>query len=208
MRICRAPDCENPAIKQRTVCTKHKHRLRKNGTFDIPERIPKADKLPADIVKVCKVHGSLKYHEVNVQYSKYKDKKYKWYQCKECLSLKKKRLYDLDPEKYNKLSKKTINKRIEKARKKNREYHITCYMTLEEYHKMILDQDNKCKICKKEETAKYKNNKIKRLAIDHHHASGKPRGLLCSKCNTALGLLKESIEILESAISYLKSSIQ
>lgn len=205
MRICRAPECNNPAIKHRTLCTKHKHRYRKNKDFDIPERVKKCENLPIEFVKDCKIHGYLKFDQTNIQYSKYKDKKYKWYQCKECLSLKKQRLYKENPEKHNKCSTNTRNKRIDKARKKNSEYYITCYMDLEEHNQMVLNQDNKCKICKKKETSEHKNGKTKRLSIDHNHISGKIRGLLCGKCNTALGLFKDSIRNLQSAIHYLLS---
>lgn len=205
MRICRAPECPNPAISQRTVCTKHKHRLRKSKTFDIPERVKKCEKLPSDFVKDCKVHGLLKFDQVNIQYSKYKEKRYKWYQCKECVSLKRQRLYWENPEKYNKQSMDTRERRLTKAKKKNREYHITCYMPLDKFEEMIKDQNNRCKICNKEETALYKTGQVKRLSIDHNHKTGKARALLCGKCNTALGLFMESPEILESAIKYLRS---
>ena len=39
---------------------------------------------------------------------------------------------------------------------------------------------------------------------DHNHASGKFRGLLCGYCNLMLGQSRDSIEILEKAIEYLK----
>jgi hypothetical protein len=42
------------------------------------------------------------------------------------------------------------------------------------------------------------------LAVDHCHTTGKIRGLLCSKCNPALGAFNDNIEILNSAIKYLK----
>ena len=45
----------------------------------------------------------------------------------------------------------------------------------------------------------------KKMAIDHCHDSGLVRGLLCSKCNTALGLADDSIERLQAMISYLES---
>lgn len=41
--------------------------------------------------------------------------------------------------------------------------------------------------------------------IDHDHVTGKVRGLLCPSCNTALGLFKDNISILKSAITYLES---
>lgn len=43
-----------------------------------------------------------------------------------------------------------------------------------------------------------------KLHVDHCHQTGKIRGLLCQKCNMALGLLNDSVEILETAIRYLK----
>lgn len=44
----------------------------------------------------------------------------------------------------------------------------------------------------------------RKLAIDHCHKSGKVRGLLCSNCNSALGLLQDSHQIASSAAKYLK----
>ena len=206
MRICKAPVCENPAIKNRTLCTKHKHRFRKTKDFNIPERVKKEELFSNGIIKICKVHGNLKYHQCYIQYSKYKDKKYKYYQCKECVSIKKMRLYYLDPQKHINFSKKTAQKYKEKFQKRKNEYHIKTMIDLDKYYEIIIKQDNKCAICKKSETAKHKNGKIKRLSIDHHHLTGKFRGLLCGKCNTGLGLFKESIEILQLAIEYLKSN--
>lgn len=43
----------------------------------------------------------------------------------------------------------------------------------------------------------------KKLHIDHNHDTGKIRGVLCSQCNTGIGMLKESPAILGSAIQYL-----
>lgn len=78
---------------------------------------------------------------------------------------------------------------------------------LEAYNNMLLEQNNVCKICKKEENRIFKKtNKKIDLAVDHCHKTGKVRGLLCSSCNTSLGKFDDSIEILQNAIDYLKKS--
>ena len=74
-------------------------------------------------------------------------------------------------------------------------------ITIEDYNNLLLLQDNKCKICKKD----YSNEK-KKLAVDHCHVSGKVRGLLCTKCNMCLGGVNDNIEILKEMILYLKEN--
>lgn len=44
------------------------------------------------------------------------------------------------------------------------------------------------------------------IATDHDHVTGKVRGRLCYRCNRAMGAFKDSINILEKAIEYLKRS--
>ncbi len=75
---------------------------------------------------------------------------------------------------------------------------------LVEYNKMLLEQQDKCAICKNPETAFIKSlNKTKSFSVDHCHKTGRIRGLLCGKCNTALGLFKEDVSIMKLAINYL-----
>lgn len=81
---------------------------------------------------------------------------------------------------------------------KNNELKKMYNLTLEEYHTLSLDQNHVCKICG--EIEPYNTS----LAVDHCHTTGEVRGLLCSNCNRALGFMKDSIEILQSAIKYLK----
>ena len=45
-----------------------------------------------------------------------------------------------------------------------------------------------------------------RLCIDHCHDTKKPRGLLCHKCNTALGLLNDDVQIILGLSRYLAQS--
>lgn len=77
-------------------------------------------------------------------------------------------------------------------------------ISLEEFELMKQNQNNLCKICGLPEQAVDKRTKkVRELAVDHCHTSNKIRGLLCSNCNTALGLLKDDPEILFRAIIYL-----
>ena len=45
-----------------------------------------------------------------------------------------------------------------------------------------------------------------RLCVDHNHSTGEVRGCLCSRCNTALGMLDDSRTKLLSAERYLRRS--
>jgi hypothetical protein len=76
-----------------------------------------------------------------------------------------------------------------------RKYNIS----LDEYNKMLLEQDGKCWTC----STKAEDERNKVLVVDHNHLTGEVRGLLCNRCNTAIGLLQESQEILEKVSKYL-----
>jgi hypothetical protein len=73
-------------------------------------------------------------------------------------------------------------------------------ITVEQYEKMLQDQDNSCAICKRTEPTGYGWH------VDHCHSTLKVRGLLCSKCNQGLGLFEDKINSLKEAIKYLESS--
>lgn len=73
---------------------------------------------------------------------------------------------------------------------------------IEWYNQKLVEQNNVCAICKKPETAVIKS-KLLNLAVDHCHASGLARGLLCSNCNKGLGSFKDDPDLLKAAIEYL-----
>ena len=64
-------------------------------------------------------------------------------------------------------------------------------------------QNGVCALCKRI------NSRGFNLGVDHNHVTGHIRGLLCGKCNHALGLLEVDINptIAKSLVSYLAESI-
>jgi hypothetical protein len=78
-----------------------------------------------------------------------------------------------------------------------------------DYDAMYQQQRGKCAICgiPKEpwEPASVKD-RPRFLVVDHDHATGEVRGLLCSDCNHGIGKFKENQENLRAAIAYLQVS--
>ena len=69
-----------------------------------------------------------------------------------------------------------------------------------EYHKMLAQQHGKCCIC----ASTLNSSRYTKFAVDHDHRTGKVRGLLCTACNTAIGLMKDSPLRMEQAAQYLR----
>ena len=87
--------------------------------------------------------------------------------------------------------------KVKKHRRKQRlkqNYGIS----LEQYQEMLIQHNNKCAVCNEE-------HKRRPLNVDHCHTTGKVRGLLCDKCNMALGLLKDSKDLINNLGKYLNA---
>lgn len=67
-------------------------------------------------------------------------------------------------------------------------------LTEAKYNEIIERQKGRCGIC----------HRFRRLVVDHCHAGGRVRGLLCSNCNSALGLFEENLTVLANAVKYLR----
>lgn len=81
-------------------------------------------------------------------------------------------------------------------------------ITRNEYNRLLEQQNHKCAICKNSEICKdRRNNKLRELAVDHCHTTGKIRGLLCYNCNRGIGHLQDSLSILREALDYLSNNI-
>lgn len=92
------------------------------------------------------------------------------------ISAQKRAAYRRDPERFIAAMKKSL-------------YGIT----REEYDAMVARQEGKCLVC------------LQELYIDHDHATGKIRGLLCNRCNAGLGFLGDDVERVRAAARYLET---
>ena len=79
-------------------------------------------------------------------------------------------------------------------------------MTEADYDALLTSQGGGCAICQEPVRDRANNRQgPKALAVDHCHATGRVRGILCSNCNTLLGLAKDDADRLRAAIQYLES---
>jgi hypothetical protein len=91
-----------------------------------------------------------------------------------------------------------LQQRLYRARMGHRRRLFYGLTTLQ-FDAMTLKQGGKCAICQRGPTHKS-------LCVDHNHKTGKVRGLLCHRCNLALGAFDDDPAVLLRVISYLKDT--
>jgi hypothetical protein len=92
-------------------------------------------------------------------------------------------------------------KELERHKKRIAAYKRRYGITLEQYEAMMQKQNEVCAICQ----VPGATGSYGMLDVDHCHKTGKVRGLLCIKCNHAIGVLGDDVEGLMRAIKYLKN---
>lgn len=93
------------------------------------------------------------------------------------------------------------NPSMESDRNIKRKYNLT----REEYNTKLKNQNFACSICgEKEVSIDARTGTIKGLAVDHCHTTNKIRDLLCWRCNSVIGKVNESVELLKKMIVYLE----
>lgn len=93
--------------------------------------------------------------------------------------------------------------RAQKPEIKERAKFLKIYMsygiTKEQYNLILNKQNNKCAICEID----FSLLTLRQIHLDHNHETGKVRGILCYKCNLAIGHAKESSGLLKKCADYL-----
>jgi hypothetical protein len=80
-------------------------------------------------------------------------------------------------------------------------------MTLEEAEAMAAEQNGGCYLCGNEQGIRNRGREksgASGLTMDHDHATGKPRRLLCSECNMTIGTAKDDPDLLERMAEYVR----
>jgi hypothetical protein len=103
--------------------------------------------------------------------------------CKDCNNAKAKSCWNVDAE------------FTARTRLSNKKSHLmkSYGLTLEAYELLLKEAEYRCTICKSSDM----------LCVDHCHTTNKVRGILCRNCNKALGIFKDSTELLDKAKEYL-----
>jgi hypothetical protein len=95
-----------------------------------------------------------------------------------------------------------------RARRNSRSEHYNSYQTARRYglsleEASILRATPSCKIC----GVSFNGNGKRKRCVDHDHATGVVRGVICSRCNSTIGYVEEDVKVLESVIKYLQRTL-
>lgn len=71
-------------------------------------------------------------------------------------------------------------------------------ITLNEWLAMVDAAEGKCEICGGNEED---------LCVDHCHETGRVRGVLCRRCNRAMGQLGDTVEHMRRVVAYLERDL-
>jgi hypothetical protein len=110
--------------------------------------------------------------------------------CKSCNSEKQAERKRRDP---------TIYERVERPSKLKRQYGIS----VEEYEALLASQNGRCAIC----FSNSPGSRTTHFHVDHCHKTGAVRGLLCHKCNRAIGLFEDNPNLISRAAIYLNKGV-
>jgi hypothetical protein len=167
-------------IKGKTVCDLWKK--------DFDQFVKDVGAKPSNNHRLLLKEGETEWKKDNVQWVEKRFIKRKYETSKE---------YNKEFQKHYRL---TASERVKNCRLK-----LTYGIDINFYYEMLASQNHKCAICGKEETFYNRLGRKISLAVDHCHKTGKIRGLLCAHCNKSIGAFGESIDVLQSAIDYLKA---
>lgn len=188
-RTCGVEGCDRPLIA-RELCAMHYQRWRSHGdpSLVLPRR---GNDSPRPVVtertcRVCGFHGPVDAFKPKANL------------CRRCSSERSKAWALANPE--AKAASRARNREAELQREEIRKatrkgLDPALVASYRSTHSGV------CDIC-----GKVPGGRRPWLYVDHDHASGAFRGLLCGHCNTGLGYFFDNVELMRNAITYLRVS--
>jgi len=162
-------------------------------------------------MKRCRICGETKPFEAFYRASGMKDGHRG--ECKPCFQAERRRKYDSadavarvkrwrdnNRERYDSYRAEYRNRPERKRAMRDLYYRRTFGITADDVDALLEKQDGKCAICGGEPARE------NGWHVDHDHNTGRIRGVLCQRCNHAIGLLDEDPERLRAAADYLESA--
>lgn len=122
-------------------------------------------------------------------------------ECKACILHKRRTDYHADKTKHQEQARRYRAKNP--TAKRNTKLKQAYGIGIQEYERILAEQGGVCAGCK-EKVTWFRCGKEMPMNIDHCHRTNQIRGILCLHCNRGLGCAKDSIEILQNWIDYLK----
>lgn len=98
--------------------------------------------------------------------------------------------------------KECLNRGVNPENKRNAQLKHRYGITLDQYNDMLEAQAGVCKVCGGPPMHRGTYH------VDHDHETGKIRGLLCHKCNVALGMVGDDIALLHKLAEYVAAKGQ
>jgi hypothetical protein len=109
------------------------------------------------------------------------------------------------PEHIEQRKKKWLEENKERKKRVDRAYHLKRYsLTPEEFDRLVLQSAGKCPIC----GVTFGTNGLKGdgAVVDHDHATGKVRGIICNACNRGIGQFSEDTDVMLNAVKWLQNA--
>ncbi len=197
--LCTEENCTKEVVGQ-GLCRKHYMRMKRKGnTSDIRKNqrplCSEGDGSPAVALGLCDKHYRRKLPK---KFKEVEDRFCDW--CTELIStnLRKDVKFCSFECKTNRANERRREHPDAKKRAKSYNLKNNFGISYEEWQLMLDSQNGKCKIC-----SRHRTEFVRDFHVDHDHATGKVRGLLCHNCNNLLGQARDDIMVLNKAIEYL-----
>jgi Autographiviridae endonuclease VII len=208
MRTCEVEGCESPVVGQ-GLCREHYARKRRKGTTDDTRKnargICSVDDCsePHQALGLCYAHWKSQRTKAQRLQRKVKESR----RCGSCGN-------PVDPSRRYRgpvsYCSRTCKEKAWVAGGGNRVAALKWYykdrygLTQEEVAALLVSQGGGCAICGTTDP----KGRHSGFHVDHDHATGVVRGILCHGCNVSLGHFRDHVDLLEAAIAYLKRNSQ